>query len=105
MPSQIAPLPPIILVPLRLREGAVVQSVREVQQVVQQPPRPRRRGTPGGTSNAASAASMLIALDPAAAEPLHRQIYRGVREAILSGRIAPGARIPSTRVLAADLGV
>ncbi len=37
--------------------------------------------------------------------PLHARIYRGLREAILSGKLAPGARLPSTRTLAVDLGV
>lgn len=37
--------------------------------------------------------------------PLHQQIYDGLRGAILEGRLRPGQRIPSTRGLAADLGV
>ncbi|HWB37426.1 MAG TPA: PLP-dependent aminotransferase family protein, partial [Rugosimonospora sp.] len=48
---------------------------------------------------------LLIALDTRADEPLHRQLYRGVREAIRSGRLRPGVRIPSTRRLAQHLGV
>jgi GntR family transcriptional regulator / MocR family aminotransferase len=48
---------------------------------------------------------LLVPLDPAAPLPLHRQIYEGLRAAIVSGRLAAGARIPSSRVLAADLGV
>jgi GntR family transcriptional regulator/MocR family aminotransferase len=48
---------------------------------------------------------MLVALDASRAEPLHRQVYDGVRDAILHGRLAPGARLPSTRALAGDLGV
>jgi GntR family transcriptional regulator/MocR family aminotransferase len=48
---------------------------------------------------------LLITLDSKAAEPLHRQLYRGVREAILSGRLPAGIRVPSTRRLAEDLGV
>ncbi|WP_434629085.1 PLP-dependent aminotransferase family protein [Chromobacterium sp. CV08] len=39
------------------------------------------------------------------AQPLHRQLYLRIREAILSGQLPPGARLPATRVLAADLGV
>jgi GntR family transcriptional regulator/MocR family aminotransferase len=46
-----------------------------------------------------------LALDPAAHRPLHRQIYFAIREAILDGRLKPGARLPATRALAADLGV
>ena len=37
--------------------------------------------------------------------PIHRQIREGLRRAILEGRLRPGQRIPSTRSLAADLGV
>src|SRR5262245_38120039 len=44
-----------------------------------------------------------LGLDRASGVPFYRQIYDGVREAILSGRLRPGARLPSTRVLAADL--
>ena len=53
----------------------------------------------------ADAAPLLVPLDPAAREPLHRQIYDGVRSGILAGRFAAGMRLPSTRVLAAELGV
>lgn len=34
--------------------------------------------------------------------PLHRQAYRGLRQAILEGQLAPGSRLPSTRHLAAE---
>ena len=44
-----------------------------------------------------------LGLDRASSVPLYRQLYDGVREAILSGRLRPGARLPSTRVLAEDL--
>ncbi|MFN4087795.1 MAG: GntR family transcriptional regulator, partial [Alphaproteobacteria bacterium] len=37
--------------------------------------------------------------------PLHRQLYDQLREAILVGRLAPGARLPSTRGLAAELAL
>jgi GntR family transcriptional regulator/MocR family aminotransferase len=46
-----------------------------------------------------------LALDPQADTPLYRQVYEGLREAMLSGRLARGARLPSSRALAADLGV
>src|SRR6516225_6153397 len=36
--------------------------------------------------------------------PLQRQLYDEIRTAILSGRLAPGARVPATRVLASDTG-
>jgi GntR family transcriptional regulator/MocR family aminotransferase len=37
--------------------------------------------------------------------PLHLQIYRAFREAILSGEMAPGSRLPSSRAEARTLGV
>jgi GntR family transcriptional regulator/MocR family aminotransferase len=45
-----------------------------------------------------------LALDRGSPVPLARQLYDGLREAILAGRLRPAARLPSTRVLAADLG-
>jgi GntR family transcriptional regulator/MocR family aminotransferase len=53
----------------------------------------------------AGATPLLVPLDPAAAAPLHRQIYDGIRERILDGRFAAEMRLPSTRVLAVELGV
>src|SRR5688572_29111654 len=37
--------------------------------------------------------------------PLWAQLHRALREAILAGRLAPGSRLPSTRTLAAHLGL
>ncbi|HMI57077.1 MAG TPA: PLP-dependent aminotransferase family protein, partial [Gemmatimonadaceae bacterium] len=53
----------------------------------------------------ADAAPLLLPLDPSSRTPLHRQIYDGVRAGILAGRFAASMRLPSTRVLAAELGV
>lgn len=38
-------------------------------------------------------------------EPLFRQVYSGLREAILAGSFAPGEKLPSTRDLAEELGI
>jgi GntR family transcriptional regulator/MocR family aminotransferase len=46
-----------------------------------------------------------IPLDRSAGVPLHRQIYERLRRAILDGLLRPGQRVPSTRVLAAELEV
>src|SRR6478672_4594715 len=56
-------------------------------------------------SGTSSAPELLLTLDRAAAEPLHRQLCDGLRAAIRTGRLTPQTRMPSTRVLAADLGV
>src|SRR5262245_51405575 len=37
--------------------------------------------------------------------PLYQQVYRALRSEIVARGVAPGARLPSTRALAADLGV
>ncbi len=37
--------------------------------------------------------------------PLHLQIYRAFRQAILSGRLSPGERLPSSRSEARLLGI
>lgn len=47
----------------------------------------------------------LGAVDRDATAPLHEQVARGLRAAILAGRARGGDAVPSTRALAADLGV
>lgn len=37
--------------------------------------------------------------------PLYRQVYDGLRRAIIEGLLRPGQRVPSSRALATDLGV
>ncbi|HET7091901.1 MAG TPA: GntR family transcriptional regulator, partial [Thermomicrobiales bacterium] len=46
-----------------------------------------------------------IELDPALPEPLYRQLYGRLRAAMLAGQLPRGARLPSTRALAAELGI
>ena len=48
---------------------------------------------------------LFIGIDPRSTEPLQVQVYAAIRRAILDGVVAPGARLPSSRELAADLGV
>ncbi len=48
---------------------------------------------------------LLVELDREGELPLHEQIERSIREGIRDGRLEAGARLPSTRVLAAELGV
>ena len=48
---------------------------------------------------------MRIPLDPKSGVPLYQQIERYLRENILSGALAVGTRLPSTRELAQDLGI
>src|SRR5690242_17820648 len=47
----------------------------------------------------------LISLERTNGIPLYRQICQKVREAILSGELAEGTRLPTERALASELGV
>jgi GntR family transcriptional regulator / MocR family aminotransferase len=53
----------------------------------------------------ASAGQLLVRIDPRAPEVLQVQLYAGIRRAILDGILLPGARLPSSRELAADLRI
>jgi len=48
---------------------------------------------------------LLLTLDRARPEPLRVQLERELREAIRSGRLAAGERLPSSRAMAAELGI
>jgi len=54
---------------------------------------------------ASVAGQLFVRLDPRAAEPLQAQVCASVRRAILDGVLPPGARLPSSRALADDLGL
>jgi GntR family transcriptional regulator/MocR family aminotransferase len=47
----------------------------------------------------------LIAIDRRAPQALHKQIYEAYRQAIVERRLRSGQRVPSTRVLATELGI
>lgn len=46
-----------------------------------------------------------LSLDPRAPTALYRQLYDQLRDAILSGQLRRGTRLPSTRTLACELGI
>jgi GntR family transcriptional regulator / MocR family aminotransferase len=48
---------------------------------------------------------LFVRIDPRSNEPLQTQVYASIRRAILDGVLAPGARLPSSRALADDLGI
>ena len=54
---------------------------------------------------ASDAVEPLVLLDPRSAAPLYRQLYEGLREAIVAGRLRPGARLPAARALGTDLAL
>src|SRR5678810_434643 len=48
----------------------------------------------------------MVRLDPTSSEPLHQQLYRQIREELESGSFDSSAsRVPSSRALAATLGI
>ena len=49
--------------------------------------------------------SLFVRLDSRLRQGLQQQIYASIRRAILDRVVAPGARLPSSRALAVDLGV
>src|SRR6516165_8999872 len=51
------------------------------------------------------AAIAALSVDRLSRQPLQHQIVRQIRQFILSGRLRQGARMPSTRGLAHELGV
>src|ERR1700743_1644249 len=46
-----------------------------------------------------------VTLDLTKQIPMYRQIYEWFRNAIVSGQLRPGQRVPSTRSLAAELNI
>ncbi|HEY6303541.1 MAG TPA: PLP-dependent aminotransferase family protein [Terriglobales bacterium] len=56
-------------------------------------------------NRAASGILPMIAVDRKTPKALHRQIYDAYRGAIVEGHLRSGQRIPSTRVLASEIGV
>lgn len=52
-----------------------------------------------------SAITPIISVNRNAQKPLHRQIYDAYRAVIVGGMLRPGQRVPSTRGLAAELGI
>ncbi|MBM3396865.1 MAG: winged helix-turn-helix transcriptional regulator, partial [Betaproteobacteria bacterium] len=46
-----------------------------------------------------------LSLSTDESEPLHRRLYGELRQAIVSGRVTPGSRLPSSREFARNLGL
>jgi GntR family transcriptional regulator / MocR family aminotransferase len=66
---------------------------------------PLVRSGPMARSRTSSDLELLLPLRHGIRSPLHRQLEHGLRDAIRSGRLAPGATLPSSRALAAQLDV
>jgi len=52
-----------------------------------------------------SAIVPIISVDRKEPRPLHRQLYESYRAAIVDGTLRSGQRVPSSRILAAELGI
>ncbi|MFC5833128.1 GntR family transcriptional regulator [Nonomuraea insulae] len=48
---------------------------------------------------------MLITVNPSSAQPLADQVAGSVRNAVASGQVTPGDKLPSARNVAASLGI
>jgi GntR family transcriptional regulator / MocR family aminotransferase len=59
----------------------------------------------GEMAKGSSALTPVIAVDRGNSQPLHSQIYRSLRNAIATGVLRPGQRLPSSRALSAELDV
>ncbi|WP_405896678.1 PLP-dependent aminotransferase family protein [Streptomyces sp. NBC_00727] len=59
----------------------------------------------GGRESVSAAWELLLPVASAPARGRGRALQAALREAVRSGRLAPGTRLPSSRELAADLGV
>jgi GntR family transcriptional regulator / MocR family aminotransferase len=57
------------------------------------------------TRRPSRAPELLIPLERTAPETLSAQLERGLREAVRGGRLKAGTQLPSTRALAAELGI
>lgn len=49
--------------------------------------------------------NLPLTLDPASETPLYRQLYKQIRERVLTGQLASGTRLPASRELATQLAV
>ncbi len=58
-----------------------------------------------GADQKRALASLLLRIDRSSSTPLHAQIDQALRTRLLAGAVTPGARLPSSRTLAAELGV
>jgi Transcriptional regulators containing a DNA-binding HTH domain and an aminotransferase domain (MocR family) and their eukaryotic orthologs len=67
---------------------------------------PKRKSSPQDRRRHSIIAFEMIRLDRTAAEPLHEQLYRQIRDELKSGKFSDGSsRLPSSRSLAVDRGI
>src|SRR5881275_1794696 len=67
---------------------------------------PNRKSHPQKRRRSSIIAFEMIRLDRTAAEPLHEQLYRQIRDELKSGKFSDdSSRLPSSRVIATDRGI
>jgi len=59
----------------------------------------------GGATAEGTGPDLLVLLEMSGQGTLRRRLRDALHDAIRSGRLPPGSRLPSSRALAADLGV
>lgn len=64
-----------------------------------------KSGPPSETDGTNSDVARLLTLETDSGQPLHRQIYEQVRKAVISDKLTEGTEMPSSRALAASLGI
>src|SRR4051794_500711 len=63
------------------------------------------RASTGGEMKASSGIEMMVRLERGSGESLRSQLERRLRESVRSGALRDGAPLPSSRALAAELGI
>ena len=70
-----------------------------------EPPKTQRASFVWRIVTYAGGMTYAFSVDPSAPEPLFRQVHNAVIAGIASGDVKPGQRLPTTRALAAELGL
>lgn len=78
-----------------------VSYVKAVRRLTEGAPGP----TPAGESDGAASPVWFLEVDADADTPIYEQIIAGIEEAVATGRLAAGERLPPVRQLAEELGV
>lgn len=65
----------------------------------------RSNPVPSERTNSRPAGDVLVTLERASGEPLHRQVETSIRDGIRSGQLPLGTTLPASRSLARELGV
>lgn len=86
--------------------GVTLERAREAHRQLRTG-EPDRAALPAARAGAGAdpAPVWFVEVDPGSAEPLYEQIVEAVEEAVATGKMAEGERLPSVRDLAGELGI